>query len=135
MKFIEWKDEFNTGIKEIDNQHRGLFDIINKLTSTNRIDPEGRYFFITFSKLIDYARLHFLTEERYMRDAGYSNLDEHQKEHGNFLAAVTNMLQKLENKVPQTENDILTFLKEWYQEHILGSDREYIEPLKRKGFK
>ena len=29
MPFLEWKDSYNIGVKEIDNQHRGLFDIIS----------------------------------------------------------------------------------------------------------
>ena len=38
MPFLEWKDAYNIGVKEIDNQHRGLFDIIDKLDKGVKID-------------------------------------------------------------------------------------------------
>ena len=46
MQFLEWKDSYNIGVKEIDNQHRGLFDIISKLFTSQLYEPDGKYFFV-----------------------------------------------------------------------------------------
>jgi hemerythrin len=135
MNFIEWKETYNVGVKEIDNQHRGLFDLINKLSKTSQIEPEGKYFLMTFAKLIEYARIHFSTEERYMKEAEYPKLDEHRQEHNKYLTELSNLALELENKKSDTETKILDYLKTWYSSHILGEDRDYMESLKAKGFK
>jgi hemerythrin-like metal-binding protein len=134
MPFLEWSDDYNIGVKEIDNQHRGLFDIISKLFTSRQYEPEGKYYFLTLNKLIEYARIHFATEERYMREAGYSKLAEHKQEHIQFLTEVTKLLHSLEKKEPAVENKILDYLKNWYMTHILGTDRDYQQALRSKGF-
>jgi len=135
MEFVEWKESYNVGVKEIDIQHRGLFDLVNKLTKTNDYDPEGRYFLLTFIEFIDYARLHFNTEERYMQEASYSRFEEHKQAHIDFLAIMKSYLEKLEKKQRNMENEILDYIKKWYSSHILGFDRDYIEVFRAKGFK
>ena len=135
MHFVEWKEEFNIGIKEIDIQHRGLFDLINKLSNADRIQSDGKYFYMTFSKLIEYAGLHFSTEERYMSEAGYPGLEEHRREHLKFLSELSKLESRLENRTNNIEKEILSYLKTWYSSHILGEDRDYIGSLTARGFK
>lgn len=135
MPFLEWKDTYTIGVKEIDNQHRGLFDIISKLFNTRLYEPDGKYFFLTLNKFVEYAQVHFSTEERYMREAQYPKFAEHQREHELFIAQVSQLLQNVEKKEHDIENKTLDFLKDWYLAHILGTDRELEEPFRAKGFK
>jgi hemerythrin len=135
MAFLEWIDSYNIGIKEIDNQHRGLFDLISKLSNTKHYKHGEKYFFATLNTLMQYAELHFTTEERYMADARYPKLIEHQKEHADFLQKVSALVQELEKKELNIHQSILGFLRDWYTTHILGSDKDYVAALKNKGFK
>jgi hemerythrin len=135
MQFLEWKETYEIGVKEIDIQHRGLFDIISKLSTTNRYDTEGKYFFATLNRLLEYAKIHFATEERYMLEAQYPKLADHQKEHAQFVVDVLNLAKGLSKKEPDIERKILDFLKNWYTAHIIGTDRDYQQTLIEKGFK
>ena len=135
MEFLEWKDTYNIGVKEIDNQHRGLFDIISKLSNSRSYEPDGKYFFLTLGKFIEYLQVHFSTEERYMQEAQYPKFTEHQREHEHFLAQVSTLLQDVENKENHAEIKTLNFLKEWYLTHILGTDRDLEKFFQVKGFK
>jgi hemerythrin len=135
MPFLEWKETYNIGVKEIDNQHRGLFDIISKLFNTRSYEPDGKYFCLTLNKFVEYAQVHFSTEERYMQEAHYLKLAEHQREHEFFLTQVSQMARDVENKEPDIENKTLDFLKDWYLAHILGTDRDLEIPFREKGFK
>jgi hemerythrin len=135
MQFLEWKDSYNIGVKEIDNQHRGLFDLISKLSTSRLYEPDGKYFFLTLNKFLEYAQVHFSTEERYMKEAQYPKFIEHQHEHELFIAQVSKLVQDVENKKSDVENKILDFLKEWYLAHILGTDRDLEKPFQAKGFK
>jgi hemerythrin len=135
MPFLEWKDTYNIGVKEIDNQHRGLFDLISKLFNSRLYEPDGKYFVLTLNKFVEYAHVHFSTEERYMREAHYPKLAEHQDEHEHFITQISQLAQDVENKEPDIENKTLDFLKEWYVSHILGADRDLEMSFQAKGFK
>jgi hemerythrin len=135
MTFLEWEESYNIGIKEIDIQHRGLFDMISKLATTRRYDAEGRYFVATLNKFIEYTRLHFATEERYMHEAQYPKIAEHKQEHTQFLQQLERVAQSHKKEDPASEQKILNFLKEWYVDHILGTDREYQQTLLERGFR
>jgi hemerythrin len=135
MPFLEWKDTYNIGVKEIDNQHRGLFDIISKLFTSRSYEPDGKYFFLMLNNLIEYAQVHFATEERYMLEAQYPKSAEHRREHELFIARISQLVQNIETKEPDIEDKILGFLKDWYLAHILGTDRDLEKPFRAKGFK
>jgi hemerythrin len=135
MQYLEWEEHYNIGIKEIDIQHRGLFDIISKLSTTQRYEKEGKYFYAMLNQFVEFTKIHFLTEERYMREAGYPGLSEHQQEHAVFLNDVIQRVLEYEEKGLETQQEILHFLKERYMEHILGPDRDYQQTLIDHGFK
>jgi hemerythrin len=135
MQFLEWEDKYNIGVKEIDIQHRGLFDIISKLFTSRRYETDGKYFFAVFNQLVEYTKVHFATEERYMREAQYPKTIEHQQEHVEFVNEMTKLLHDCERKEPEIEQKTLDFLKDWYMNHIMGTDRDYQKTLLDKGFK
>ena len=63
----EWKDSFKVGICELDVQHRGLLDLINKIGDL--ADGHGTVESSAFGALnamIRYADNHFRTEEGYL---------------------------------------------------------------------
>jgi hemerythrin len=134
MQFLEWEDSYNIGVKEIDIQHRGLFDVISKLSTARRYDPSGKYFSAMLDQFIDYAKIHFATEERYMQEAQYNKLVEHQQEHNQFLTDIMTLAAGAEKKEPDIQQKILDFLKDWYVAHILGADRDYQKAFRDKGF-
>ena len=134
MPFLEWKDSYNIGVKEIDNQHRGLFDIISKLFTSREYEPDGKYFFLMMNKFVEYTQVHFATEERYMQEADYPKFAEHRNEHELFIAQLLKKVHDIENKEPDIEDKTLNFLKDWYLAHILGTDRDLEKPFRAKGF-
>jgi hemerythrin len=134
MQFLEWEDTYNIGVKEIDIQHRGLFDIISKLSASRRYETEGKYFFAMLNQLVDYTKIHFATEERYMQEAQYPKLVEHQREHTVFMTEVMKLVRDCEKKEPDIQQKILNFLKDWYMVHIMGTDRDYQKAFMDKGF-
>jgi hemerythrin len=135
MPFLEWKDTYNIGVKEIDNQHRGIFDIIDKLFTSRSYEPDGKYFFLMLNNLVEYAQVHFATEERYMQEAQYPKFATHLQEHQLFIAQVSKLVRNVENKEIDIENKTLDFLKHWYLAHILGTDHDLEKPFQAKGFK
>lgn len=82
---LEWLEEYEIGVEEIDKEHKRLFKIINKLFSSaedgenyRRTCQEGIKFFR------GHAVKHFAEEELYMATMGYEGLERHKKIHKGF---------------------------------------------------
>jgi diguanylate cyclase (GGDEF)-like protein/hemerythrin-like metal-binding protein len=127
MQTFLWGEEFYTGIAEIDEQHHGLVDLINRLGDTA---VENQSFGdvtieLVFKQLTDYATHHFVAEEAIMRRAGLDrrHVVPHLKAHENFtedLCAMWNSRAALNNSAEVFH----AFLTSWLCLHVLGSDQE-----------
>ena len=61
-----------------------------------------------------------------MEKHNYADLPLQKIEHEAFINTVFEMNQKLELEGRTLLPDMIMFLKDWYIEHILGTDRNYI---------
>jgi hemerythrin-like metal-binding protein len=129
--FFPWKNEYGLGIEEIDNQHRKLIALINKLYEAfiKRSEKENMNTFL--KEMLDYARYHFETEEKYFQKIDYPKASEHIKLHNDFEAKAIEFRHRfrLGDTITST---LMKFLRDWLKYHILKSDREYAEFLKSK---
>ncbi len=125
-KIIAWDEKYNTGCPEIDRQHRGLFDIINKLSDKlHSIEKDDIVDIL--NDLYKYTDEHFRTEEELFEKSSFPNAKEHKLQHKEFINKVAEFTSKFEKEDAMLTFDILFFLKDWILEHILYSDREYVE--------
>ena len=69
---LHWKQEYSVNIKEIDQQHRKLFDLINLLYDSSLLNEKEDILEKIFVELKDYAFVHFKDEEKYFARAGLS---------------------------------------------------------------
>ena len=71
MSLIKWIDEFNTGIKAIDIQHKRWIQYINELhagiTGGNSITAACEI----INKLVEYTKFHFKFEEDLFEQFNY----------------------------------------------------------------
>lgn len=125
QKFFPWKSSYATGIEMVDFQHQKLVEYINELYDTALKSETSDKTRAVISKLFDYVDTHFRDEEELMKKAEYEKFEEHKKEHTAF-----------ENKLKEYNDDIikgfpvtfqlLNFLREWLQDHILVTDQKYV---------
>ena len=135
MKPVSWTERFSVGVKEIDLQHRGLLDIVNQVIDSIEKEKEWQTTSAVLDSLINYAYNHFATEERYMKEAEYPELLWHVELHLEFIKKVFSLSQEVSLKGLEIQREMLTFLIEWYTNHVLGVDRKYMASLSAKGFK
>ncbi len=125
IDIFPWNKNFDTGISEIDEQHKVLVSLINQLASHLGNDSDLSLLDQTFEKLSEYAVYHFQSEEliweKYFPTD--SSLKGHKQTHANFIEAVKD-LKKEESVKPINEvvEDVLSFLTHWLAHHILDSD-------------
>lgn len=121
-----WKDEFNIGIKAIDDEHRRLFLIINKLftlkgeeAKSRRACQEGIKYFKT------HALKHFEDEETYMELINYEELGMHKRLHEDFRENTLPALEKelvREDYSPASVEHFLAVCAGWLMGHTLTED-------------
>lgn len=131
---FQWSDDFSVGIPEIDNQHKMLFELINRVFQAALHQEHKSSISEILDTLVDYTRSHFVLEEKLLLAASYANLSEHQQEHRRFVEKMESVVRKflLEEKVVTFE--LINFLKHWLKEHILETDMAYAGALARSGF-
>lgn len=118
---LEWKPEYSVGNKEIDEQHKVLFTMINEFF---RQDSKQTAI-ATFQNLSSYIDLHFEAEENLLRQINYPKTEEHIKKHDELRDKFHLLQQKLENYTIDLHQKISTFLYNWLSSHILKSDMDY----------
>ncbi len=125
MAYFEWSDDYSLGIEEFDNQHKQLFDILNRTYDLYRADTPGEELHRIIGELVDYATYHFATEEYWMQEKGYPELEAHTGQHEDFSCRIVGFELDLAAGKDNIIGPLLTFLKEWLVEHILESDFKY----------
>lgn len=134
-ELFAWNDQkYGTGVQAIDEQHKDLVELLNKL---HRAVKEKRGMQVTveiLDGLIQYTAKHFAFEEELMKKTGYPGQHEHLDAHSKLVNQVLELRKKLDlNKVTITF-EVLQFLSDWLNKHICGSDREFGEWFSGKGY-
>lgn len=123
---ISWLNVYDTNIKNIDEQHRKLVDMINVLETASGKDYEAKSLGELFFKIVDYTKYHFAYEEDLMKSSNYPKLNEHINQHKLFVQKIVEMLESMKKDNTAHVNEKLNlFLLNWLIKHILGYDKEF----------
>ena len=128
-----WKEEYNTGVKFIDEQHRYFLNIIRDLQAYLEegvcMDSASRIFF----SLVHYAEHYLIQEEIYLKDYSYPSFKEHKNLHKEFIRRMIQFQADYEKDVGETCRSMLAYLEGWFDNHILKYDKEAVDYLREKG--
>lgn len=136
---FNWKEDFSCGIKSIDTQHKRLFELANELYNLLSLKDEyDRYDDIlnALSELQKYTVYHFDYEEGLMKSVNYPNFDSHKKQHDTFVKKVTSIDDDyIDENQKKVLKDLLLFIVDWIEGHILKIDMQYKDLFIEKGIK
>lgn len=134
---FKWRDDFSVNIKSIDDQHKELFRIGNNLYDIVSLkDGIDRYDEImeALYSMRDYAMYHFQYEEELMEQNGYPEYAKHKREHDAFISKVQSVDEgKIDEEQEQVGMDLIIFIANWIENHILKTDMKYKNYLNDKG--
>lgn len=135
---FEWKEEYSVGIDKFDNQHKKLLNIGQELVYTIENTSSGidQYDKVVnlLQEMQDYTVYHFNSEEEVMEKYDYINLDSHKFQHKMFVKKLKDVdLDDLDENQKEFTINLLDFIAEWIQNHILEEDQKYSPFLKEKG--
>lgn len=135
MPYLEWSDSFSVKNKEIDDQHKKLIGMINKLHDAMLANRGREVQEEIIFEMLEYISYHFTTEEKYMSSFAYPDYDTHKREHLEFAAEVADLKARIDRGALMLSIMPLSLLRDWLQNHILVTDMKYSEYFNSKGLK
>lgn len=133
MSLLTWKNEYSVNIKEIDDQHKKLITMINQLHDAMKEQKGKDALKPILQELIRYCATHFAAEEKLMMAHAYPDFNEHRDKHQKMTAKVLALQDDVNSGKASITIEVMNFLKEWLDKHILGTDKKYGPYLNSKG--
>ncbi|MCL2243084.1 MAG: bacteriohemerythrin [Treponema sp.] len=132
-EMVSWSNKLSCGIKIIDEQHKGLVDLVNDMFNhaTGNSVQEHDYFNRVIHEALKYVKNHFSTEEKIIIATKYPEYAEHKKEHDAFVLAVANNMREYQSGNRLTLSQFTRFLRDWILSHIAYQDKRYFEYFKK----
>lgn len=133
MPLLKWKEKHSVGIAEIDAQHQRMFAIMNELNDAMALEKAKDVLEGILDRLVNYTATHFVTEERLMSEYGFAGLVSHKTGHEQLTDRVRAFQADFRQGRVAMSIDVMYFLIEWLDQHILGTDMEYRDFLTSRG--
>ncbi|HPJ36009.1 MAG TPA: hemerythrin family protein [Spirochaetota bacterium] len=129
----EWNKRLETGIEEIDEQHHELFNKIDKLELAIYSGKSSHELKILVDYLESYVNEHFDSEEKVMLNAGYPGFAKHSRQHNEFRAYFAELIGSCRERGPDyyLAIEVDKKLREWWENHILKMDMDFVPYVKR----
>ena len=125
MALFTWYDKNSVNNDELDEHHKALFDIFNKLYSICFENNNYKCLGPIVEELISYSHYHFSAEETHMVRIGFKDLDRHITEHMEFILRTLQLQQVAENNETEATKELTVFLGVWLLNHVGIEDKKY----------
>lgn len=123
----DWSHAIETGLPEIDDQHRQLFE----LAATFRGQGDQIRVMKALAMLADYAHTHLRNEEAMLAAIGYHGLDAHKALHQEFREMLRELVaQSRKMSLDEIAERIEELINGWFYNHILTVDAAYVSEVK-----
>ncbi len=133
MSLIQWSDDLIIGFELIDKQHKVLVDMINELYDAMMEIKGQEVLSKIVNRMVEYAAIHFMVEEKWMTAFTYEGYAEHKKIHDDFSQKALTLKNDMSQSGFVLSLEVLNFLREWLVNHIMGTDRKYISCFSENG--
>ena len=126
VAFFDWDDGYSVGILSIDRQHKVLIDYINRLDEEIRKSESDRSMLMyILNGLVGYTKSHFKYEEMLFDLHEYPEAEKHKEQHAYLFNQVAEFRKRFDAGDPNVGKELLAFLKDWLNIHILQEDKAY----------
>jgi hemerythrin len=114
------------------SSNKKFFSITNILFDTMQGAQDRNVVGSVLKELQQYVVYHFKTEESLMKMYNYPNMNKHTLEHEDAIQKVNKLVLDYERGLQTVDIELLKFLSDWLQNHILQVDRKYIPYFRGK---
>lgn len=125
MEKIRWSDAFSVGVDELDNQHKKIIEIVNRLIDDISLGVSAELIADTLTEMVAVVVGHFKREEYLLEQAGYPDLDAEKDAHKSYHSTTTELYKDLMSSNNVALEDMVQYIRNWWMDHILNEDRKY----------
>lgn len=132
---LGWSSDLATGVTVIDNQHKEIFNRVDKLSAACSEGKGKEEVLQSLLFLEDYVKEHFAAEERLQVRHAYPGYDDHKSQHSRFITDVARLTAEFKAEGASLTLVILTnkTLVSWLLQHIKKTDKELADFLRKEG--
>jgi len=121
--FMSWDPSLDTGIRVIDEQHKGIVKFINQLHDAALTDDREKVTDV-LNGLISYTVSHFAFEEELLEQHNYRLIDAHKRVHEAFIKRINKYVAEHEQG-KNVARALSGELQIWLTNHIKNEDADY----------
>ncbi|CAA7620639.1 conserved hypothetical protein [Candidatus Terasakiella magnetica] len=129
---LVWHDGYSVNVQRIDNHHRRLFEMGNRLLHAIHQGKGQAEMSEALDFLMGYTMYHFAEEETLLERYGYPEQAGHAAKHKRLLVQVRELEERLSTQT-MSASEVLVFLQNWIANHILVEDRRYSAFFNERG--
>jgi len=133
VAFLTWNLNYSVKVKNFDNQHQRLFDLINSLHDAMSTGKSNTVLDKIISELVLYTKTHFRSEEELFAKFSYPDRLKHVSEHTEFVKKISDFEKEFKDGKIGLSIEILNFLNKWLLKHIKQTDKAYSEFMNKNG--
>ena len=119
MSLIEWRKEFETGIPDVDHEHRELVDLINRLHEHMASGADQARVAEFLGEVFARIAAHFALEESIMRKHAYDEYEAHKAEHEKLLDEIRDIMDSASTAYASS---LSTVVRDWFVSHFKSKD-------------
>ncbi len=123
--FFHWTEQLDINNDLVNEQHKLIVVEINKLYRSLNKRDDAEDAGEVMNRLVAVAVNHFGDEEKIFKNSDYPLVEQHLQKHVDIIATLGDYNTRVQAKEAGFEAELLDFLKEWLQLHIMMTDRGY----------
>jgi len=123
MTRIEWKDEFATGLRDVDFEHQRLIAMINEVIAKLEEAQTDQDLQARLGDIHARIAAHFALEETRMQEMNYPEFADHKADHERLLDDLREIMDEVwDRPVSEIETDLAARLDHWFSRHFQTFD-------------
>ena len=126
---IAWDDSLLTGNALVDMQHQRIFEWAGELVAACEREEDTEKLWDTLEFLDNHTIRHFANEEALMLESGFSEYEEHKREHVCFRDEIAEFIRRYNSEGPTDElsQDVNRSVAKWLVQHVRYEDMKISE--------
>lgn len=129
MAILKWNESLSVGNRQIDDDHKHLFMLLDKLQDAMRQGKANAVLAGILDELVQYTSGHFRREEQFMQRIAYADYAAHKAEHDKLIAEVSELQGRMQRGALTLSLSVNQFLSDWLNSHIMSSDIKLAKAL------
>ena len=128
---VEWDDRLTMGVGNLDDAHRELMDLYNRIVWACEHDTTVSNLRERIRTFLMYARWHFGEEEEHMRRNRYPGYVDHKADHKRLLEDAGDFVESFGGALGREDGPaIASYFEFWLTRHLAGWDAQLRDFLK-----